>query len=93
MVKDLSKLNSIDVSTLHIQNLYRTIGENVKRVRKEKGVSQLDLALAIGYKSVSSIAKAESLIEGKHFNIEQLFKIAKALEVPLDSFFVGIERL
>jgi len=65
--------------------LYKNIGMNVKKIRLAKGVSQLDLALAIGHKSVSSIAKAESLIENKHFNIEQLYKISKALDVELSA--------
>ncbi|NBK99107.1 MAG: XRE family transcriptional regulator [Erysipelotrichia bacterium] len=60
---------------------------NVKKYRKEKDVTQLDLALAIGFKSVSSIAKAESLIENKHFNIEQLYKISKVLNIEIAKFF------
>lgn len=65
--------------------LYKIIGANVKKARIAKGVTQLDLALALGYKSVSSIAKAESLIENKHFNIEQLYKISKTLDVELST--------
>lgn len=67
--------------------LYKIIGANVKKARIAKGVTQLDLALALGYKSVSSIAKAESLIENKHFNIEQLYKISKALDIEISTFF------
>ncbi|WP_369407681.1 helix-turn-helix domain-containing protein [Sulfurospirillum tamanense] len=89
-MKILCNLTAIDIDTHHITTLYKTIGENVKKIRKQQGISQLDLALAVGYKSVSSIAKAESLIEKKHFNIEQLYKISKALDVPIEKFFEGI---
>ena len=90
MVKILCNLTSLDFNAHHITTLYKIIGKNVRKIRKQKGVSQLDLALAVGYKSVSSIAKAESLIENKHFNIEQLYKISKALGVPIEKFFEGV---
>ncbi len=83
----MNKLPILDIASNEISDLHKFIGMNVKRIRKEKGVTQLDLALSIGFKSVSSIAKAESLIENKHFNIEQLYKISKALQVPISDFF------
>jgi ribosome-binding protein aMBF1 (putative translation factor) len=70
-----------------ITALYKSIGKKVKNLRKERGISQLDLALSIGFKSVSSIAKAELLVENKHFNIEQLYKISKVLNVEMRYFF------
>ncbi|UCN01580.1 helix-turn-helix transcriptional regulator [Sulfurimonas sp. SWIR-19] len=57
--------------------------ENVKKARKEKGVSQLNLAHMIGHKSVSTIAKIEAGLENKHYNIEQLYKIAKILDIKI----------
>lgn len=60
--------------------------ENVKRIRKEKGMSQLDLAYSIGHKTVSSIAKIESGLENKHYNLEHLYKIAKVLDVDICEF-------
>ena len=39
--------------------LYKIIGQNVAKYRKEKGLSQLDLSLAMGYKSVSVVSGAE----------------------------------
>lgn len=81
----------LDISDEEIINLYKTIGANVKKFRKEKEITQLDLALAIGYKSVSSIAKAESLIENKHFNIEQIYKISKVLNIQIAEFFKPIK--
>ncbi len=59
------------------------IGSNVKRIRKEKKITQMELALAIGHNSVGHIAKAELCKYDKHFNLEQLYKISKVLDVSL----------
>lgn len=67
---------------------YRKIGENVKRIRHEKGVSQLELSLAIGHKAVGTVSMAELCLNNKHFNIEHLVKIAEVLEVDICDFFV-----
>lgn len=49
-------------------------------------MSQLELALTIGMKSGAFFGNAENNINGKHFNIEHIYKIAKALDVPIVSF-------
>lgn len=66
-----------------ILNFYIKIGENVKNARKEKKISQMQLALAIGHNSVGHIAKAELYKYDKHFSLEQLFKISRVLGVSL----------
>ncbi len=63
------------------------IGSNVKKIRKEKDITQMQLALAINHNSVGHIAKAELCKYGKHFNLEQLYKIAKVLDVEISDFF------
>jgi len=60
--------------------------KNVKRIRKEKGISQLELSLAIGHKAVGTISMAEICLNNKHFNIEHLLKIADVLEVGICEF-------
>ncbi|UCN00129.1 helix-turn-helix domain-containing protein [Sulfurimonas sp. SWIR-19] len=65
------------------QQLYQTIGKNVAQLRKEKGYSQLELSLAMGYKSVSVVSGAEICYNSKHFNLEQLLKISQILQVDL----------
>jgi transcriptional regulator with XRE-family HTH domain len=70
-----------------IDKLYWRIGQNVAKIRKSKGVSQLDLALTIGLKSVGLISVAEIYHNKKHFNIEHLSKIAVVLEVDICEFF------
>ena len=58
------------------EELYKIIGQNVAKFRKQKGLSQLDLSLAMGYKSVSVVSGAEIYYNGKHFNLEHLLKIS-----------------
>lgn len=72
-----------DFAKLELENFYRKVGENVKKIRKEKNISQMELALAIGHNSVGHIAKAELYKYGKHFNLEQLFKISRVLNISL----------
>ena len=55
-------------------------------VRKQKGLSQLDLSLQMGYKSVSVVSGAEIYYNGKHFNLEHLLKISQILEVDISEF-------
>ncbi len=73
-----------------IQKIYKTIGKNVKRIREEKGISQLNLAMAIGHKSVGVISNCELCLQNKHFNIEHLVKIADVLGVNIKDFFENI---
>jgi transcriptional regulator with XRE-family HTH domain len=76
-----------EISQADIDTLYRTIGMNVMRIRKEKGLTQLDLALAIGLKSVGLISVAELYHNKKHFNLEHLYKIAAVLDITITDFF------
>ena len=71
------------VTKSKMQNIYKQIGANVKRVRKQKGLSQLELSLAIGHKAVGTVSMAEICINNKHFNIEHLYKIADVLEIDV----------
>lgn len=65
----------------YIENLYKKIGQKVKEIRTQKGVSQLALAQAIGHKSVTVISCSEICHKNYHFNIEHLAKIAYVLEI------------
>jgi len=66
---------------------YQVIGTNVARIRKNKKLSQLDLSLQMGYKSVSIISGAEIYYNKKHFNLEHLLKISQLLDVDICEFF------
>jgi len=82
--------DSTSITDEKMLDIYKTIGDNVKRIRKEKNISQMQLSLAIGHKAVGTISMAELCINNKHFNIEHLVKIADVLEVDLTDFFHGI---
>ena len=51
----------------------------------------MQLALAINHTSVGHVAKAELYKYGKHFSLEQLYKISKVLDVKMSAFFEDIE--
>nr|WP_041667271.1 helix-turn-helix transcriptional regulator [Sulfuricurvum kujiense] len=77
----------IDLPDDYIDKIYIEIGENVKKIRMEKGISQLKLAQAIGHKSLSIVSLAEIYHNKQHFNIEHLVKIAYVLDVNICNFF------
>lgn len=68
------------------EQLYQVIGKNVAKYRKAKGLSQLDLSLQMGYKSVSVVSGAVIYYNGKHFNLEHLLKISQILDVDISEF-------
>ena len=70
-----------------IDAFHTKIASNIRRLRKEQGKSQLDIALTIGLGSVTFYTNAESCRYGKHFNVEHLYKIAKALNVDVAQLF------
>ena len=72
------------------KDLYKLIGKNVAKYRKENNLSQLDLSLQLGYKSVSIVSGAEICYKGKHFNLEHILKISQLLEVEFCEFFKPI---
>jgi transcriptional regulator with XRE-family HTH domain len=80
-MQDIESLPSNYIMQLHTQ-----IGKNVKHVREEKGLTQLQLSQAIGHKSVTIISRAEICYKGQHFNIEHLAKIAYVLETDICEF-------
>lgn len=82
------KINDVDEVNLH--NFYKTISNNIVKIRKEKNISQLDLATSIGHTSSTFLGKAELLAENKHFNLEHLYKIALALNVDMSEFFKDV---
>ena len=76
---------SITFTDDEILTMYKAIGQNVKKYREEKGISQLQLSYAMGYKSVSLVSAAELASDGKHFNLEHLYKISKILDIKISS--------
>ncbi len=65
------------------------IGEIIKRIRKAKGFSQMELAEKIGitYQQFQKYEKGKSKI-----TVDRLIDIAKALDVPLSTILVEIYK-
>jgi len=80
-------LMHLEIDSKEINKFHRKIVSNIKRIRKEKKITQTDLALSIGHKSVSTIGKIEAGLEDKHYNIEQLYKISKVLGIDIKELF------
>jgi len=84
-------MDTIDIDDDNLQNFYYLVSSNVIRLRKEKKVSQLNLATSIGHTSATFLGKAEILAENRHFNMEHIYKIATALNVDICEFFKDIK--
>ncbi len=80
-----------EFSEQEINRFHRMIVKNILRIRKEQNVTQLELALAIGHKSVSTLGKIEAGLENKHYNLEHLYKISKILNVDICEFLKSEE--
>lgn len=85
-MKDLSVVSDEELS-----KFYKTISDNVQRLRKEKNKPQLDLVLEMGLKSTSFYSKCENVKDNHHFNLEHIYKIAVALNVDITEFFKDIK--
>ena len=72
-----------NTSDEEIKHLHKTISNNIKAHRTNQNISQLELALTIGMKSGAFFGNAENNTNDKHFNIEHIYKIAKALKIPI----------
>ncbi len=86
-------IDDCKITDTQMKKIYKQIGQNVKHVRENEGVSQLNLALAIGHKAVGVISNSELCLQNKHFNIEHLVKISKVLNVEISEFFKDIEKI
>ena len=78
MKKELS-----DISEKEINDFYKTISENVKDARNAVKMSQLELSLKLSIKSIAFYSNCENLRYNKHFNLEHIYKISKALDVDM----------
>lgn len=69
-----------------------SIGENIKHIRKEKGLTQRELGIRLGGISQQQIGQWEN--GDKNPKLETLQKIADALEVPLIQImdFIPLEQ-
>jgi len=82
------EIPTFDCSDEELRVFQLKIGQNVKRLRQKKRISQLELSYAIGFKSTSLVAGAEAGYNNIKFSVDHLYKIAKALDVDIKEFFV-----
>ena len=68
--------------------IYVIVGKNIKRIRKEKGLTQVELADLIQY-SEGTIANIEN-DSYQTFSLEFLYILSKKLNVPIEEFFKGL---
>jgi transcriptional regulator with XRE-family HTH domain len=66
------------------ENLGKTFGLGVKRVRENQGMKQETLAMEVGYGDRSQIAKIET---GKTVpSLDKALRLAETLQVPVEAF-------
>ena len=63
------------------------VSSNVKKYREQKGLTQMQLALEIGLSGGAYLGRAEIRKNNHHFNIKQLAKISKVLNIDINKFF------
>ncbi|MBE6144708.1 MAG: helix-turn-helix transcriptional regulator [Firmicutes bacterium] len=66
--------------------IYVIVGKNIRRIRKEKGLTQVQLAELIGYDS-GTISNIENN-SYQTFSLEFIYVISKKLNVPMSEFFI-----
>ena len=71
-------------------NIYNIIGKNIKKYRKQKGMTQRQLA-EVNFLSDSFIAKLES-VTFQTISIDTLEKISISLGVDISKFFEEEEK-
>jgi transcriptional regulator with XRE-family HTH domain len=81
-------LRTIDeIPETDIDALYLRIGANVKKYRESRGMTQLQLSLAMNLKSPGLISQGELYLQKQHFNIKHLYQLAHILECDITDFF------
>ena len=73
------------------EKFFEMVASNVKRIRNEKKISQLETALSIGQASGGFYANMENNAHGKHFNLLHLFKLSKLFKCDISEFFKPLE--
>ena len=69
--------------------IYVVVGKKIKRIRKLKGLTQVQLADLIGY-SEGTIANIEN-DSYQTFSLEFVYVISKKLNVPICEFFKDVD--
>ncbi|MDO8447074.1 MAG: helix-turn-helix transcriptional regulator [Deltaproteobacteria bacterium] len=72
------------------QTLYKIVGDKIRKIRNDKGLSQVDLAKHIDHTSasISNIENGEQRIQ-----LADLYKLAEFFEVELSSLLPSLQEL
>ena len=70
-----------------IEEQYKLISKNIKRLRLLKKITQENMALSMGFTTATFYTNAENNRQGKHFNLEHIIKISKIMDIPIGKFF------
>lgn len=80
-------MNSNDDLESFSEEILNIVSKNVLKYRKDKGLTQMQLALEIGMSGGAYLGRAEIRKKNHHFNIKHLAKISKILDVDICEFF------
>ena len=72
------------------ENIYKIIGNNIKKYRTKNNISQLKLSELSGY-SQEYIRWIESKKSRNGFSIEALYFISLALKINISNLFEGVK--
>ena len=79
----------MNISKDNNKYIYVLVGKNIKRIRKEKHLTQVELADLIKYNE-GTIANIENN-SYQTFSLEFVYIISKKLNVPITEFFKPID--
>lgn len=65
----------------------KEVGATIKQIRKERGLSQVELSKKMGFKDHTALTKIETGVND--VNSEALMQLAKILDVHIGTFFTG----
>lgn len=69
------------------ETILNLVSKNVRKHRRKKGLTQMQLALEIGMNGGAYLGRAEIRKNNQHFNIKHLAKISKVLDMDIRDFF------
>ena len=84
MIGDFMKIDKNDNKYIYV-----IVGKNLKRIRKAKGLTQVQLADLVNYNE-GTIANIENN-SYQTFSLEFIYIVAKTLKVPINEFFKDID--
>jgi transcriptional regulator with XRE-family HTH domain len=76
-----------EIMSDEIEEQYKFISKNIKRLRLSKKITQESMALSMGFTTATFYTNAENNRQGKHFNLEHIIKISKIMNIPIGNIF------